>query len=203
MLASAMKTFITLWKLEVSSRLPLLRRDLQEAVYLPPRIAYTLYNALILVYWTAIAAGSIAWLTCRFTYLLGVSTRQLILPKQEPLQLKGKNPPVQAIQTSTATAPLPTAKPSLQASTATTPVPTAIPTIQAPPGLTPVASAPLAVVEKIALSELTTTAAQKVKAANPDRVVLARPWGRGWRIAVLEPEEAMTVQRPWKLVVRS
>ncbi|MBD1881969.1 MULTISPECIES: hypothetical protein [unclassified Coleofasciculus] len=202
MLASAMKTFITLWKLEVSSRLPLLRRDLQEAVYLPPRIAYTLYNALILVYWTAIATGSIAWLTCRFTYLLGVSTRQLILPKQEPLQLKGKKPPVQAIQTGTATAPLPTAKPSIQASTATTPVPTATPTIQAPPDLTPVARAPLAV-EKIALSELTTTAAQKVKAANPDRVVLARPWGRGWRIAVLEPEEAMTVQRPWKLVVRS
>jgi hypothetical protein len=197
-----MKTFITLWKLEVSSRLPLLRRDLQEAVYLPPRIAYTLYNSLILVYWTAIAAGSIAWLTCRFTYLLGVSTRQLILPKQESLQLKGKKPPVQAIQTSTATAPLPTAKPSLQASTATTPVPTATPTIQASPDLMPVASAPLAV-EKIALSELTTTAAQKVKAANPDRVVLARPWGRGWRIAVLEPEEAMTVQRPWKLVVRS
>jgi hypothetical protein len=197
-----MKTFITLWKLEVSSRLPLLRRDLQEAVYLPPRIAYTLYNTLILVYWTAIAAGSIAWLTCRFTYLLGVSTRQLILPKQESRQLKGKKPPVQAIQTSTTTTPLPTAKPSLQASTATTPVPTATPTIQAPPDLMPVASTPLAV-EKIALSELTTTAAQKVKAANPDRVVLARPWGRGWRIAVLEPEEAMTVQRPWKLVVRS
>lgn len=195
-----MKTFITLWKLEVSSRLPLLRRDLQEAVYLPPRIAYTLYNALILVYWTAIATGSIAWLTCRFTYLLGVSTRQLILPKQEPLQLKGKKTPVQAIQTA-ATAPLPTAKPSLQASTATTPVPTATP-IQASPDLTPADNAPLAV-EKIALSELTTTAAQKVKAANPDRIVLARPWGRGWRIAVLEPEEAMTVQRPWKLVVRS
>ncbi|MFE1744172.1 hypothetical protein [Coleofasciculus sp. H7-2] len=196
-----MKTFITLWKLEVNSRLPLLRRDLQEAVYLPPRIAYTLYNTLILVYWTAIAAGSIAWLTCRFTYLLGVSTRQLILPKQESLQLKGKKPPIQAIQTSAATAPLPTAKPSLQTSTATTPVATA-PTIPAPTDTTPVAIAPPAV-EKIALSELTTTAAQKVKAANPDRVVLARPWGRGWRIAVLEPEEARSIQRPWKLVVRS
>lgn len=196
-----MKTFITLWKLEVNSRLPLLRRDLQEAVYLPPRIAYTLYNTLILVYWTAIAAGSIAWLTCRFTYLLGVSTRQLILPKQESLQLKGKKPPIQAIVTSAATAPLPTAKPSLQTSTATTPVATA-PTIQAPTDTTPVATAPPAV-EKIALSELTTTAAQKVKAANPDRVVLARPWGKGWRIAVLEPEEARIIQRPWKLVVRS
>lgn len=187
-----MKTFVTLWKLEVNSRLPLLRRDLQEAVYLPPRLAYALYNTLILVYWSAIAAGSAGWLACRFTYLLGVSTRQFLLPKQEPLQLKSKKT---TLQTLTPTTPITAAKPTLQAAV-TPPVPAAEP-VKAP--VTTVSSA----VEQIAVGELTTTAAQKVKAANPDKVVLARPWGKGWRIAVLEPEEAASIQHPWKLVVRS
>ncbi|MBD1833008.1 hypothetical protein H6F61_09905 [Cyanobacteria bacterium FACHB-472] len=187
-----MKTFVTLWKLEVNSRLPLLRRDLQEAVYLPPRLAYALYNTLILVYWSAIAAGSVGWLACRFTYLLGVSTRQFLLPKQEPLQLKSKKT---TLQTLTPTTPITAAKPNLKAAV-TPPLPAADP-VKAP--VTTVPSA----VEQIPVGELTTTAAQKVKAANPDKVVLARPWGKGWRIAVLEPEEAASIQHPWKLVVRS
>lgn len=175
-----MKTFITLWKLQLKDRLPVLQEDLQEAVYLPPRLVYGVYNVLILLYWTAVAAGSIVWLAGRYTYSLGVSTRLLLAPPQ-PLQLK----PSEKRQETKAQLK-PTQKPT-------------IPAASVPSPQTPL----LPAVEKISLTQLTTSAAQKVKAANPNMIVLARPWGKGWRIAVLEPDKAMSIQPPWKLVVRS
>jgi hypothetical protein len=222
-----MKTFLSLWKIEFASRLPHLRRDMEDAVFLPPRLAYGLYNAFVLLYWTGVAAGTITWLACRFTFLLGANTRR-VADKYKLLPPKAKKPTIQP-QIATPRKPSeqiplvqPTAKAEQKIQAANTDseqIPLVQPTAKAEQKIQAantdmvvleqgkIAETPLAIppmpAEKIPLAELTTAAAEKVKAANPHMLVLARPWGKGWRIAVLEPDQATSIEHPWKVVVRS
>ena len=199
-----MKTFLSLWKIEFASRLPHLRRDMEDAVFLPPRLAYGLYNAFVLLYWTGVAAGTITWLACRFTFLLGANTRR-VADKYKLLPPKAKKPTIQP-QIATPRKPSeqiplvqPTAKAEQKIQAANTDM---VVLEQGKIAETPLAIPPMPA-EKIPLAELTTAAAEKVKAANPHMLVLARPWGKGWRIAVLEPDQATSIEHPWKVVVRS